>query len=144
MGYVKALTVTNMQIIITKIECRIGQSCKIRYDVLICAGVGKPSRNRSISNSKVSRGLLGTTAKLGTIGSCVTETGAQLTADMLLSRPLPSPELRLVCCLILSFKIVFLTKKKNFVIFFDFISIGLSIGLNLKLKFLFNKVRSES
>jgi hypothetical protein len=30
------------------------------------------------------------------------------------------------------------------VIFFDFISIGLSIGLNLKLKFLFNKVRSES
>jgi hypothetical protein len=143
MGYVKALTVINMQIIITKIECKIGQSCKIRYDVLICAGVGKPSRNRNISNSKVSRGLLGTTVKLGTIGSCVTETGTQLTADMLLSRPLPNPELRLVCCLILSFKIVFLTKK-DFVIFFYFISIGLSIGLNLKLKFLFNKVRSES
>ena len=38
----------------------------------------------------------------------------------------------------------FFNKKKNFVIFFDFISIGLSIGLNLKLKFLLNKVRSES
>jgi hypothetical protein len=58
MGYVKALTVTNMQIIITKIGCRIDQSSKIRCDVLICAGVSEPSRSRDISNSKMSRGLL--------------------------------------------------------------------------------------
>jgi hypothetical protein len=90
MGYVKALTVTNMQIIITKIGCRIGQRSKIRCDVLICAGVGEPSRSRNIPNSKVSRGLLSAAAKLGTMGSCVTETGAQLAAYMLLSRPLPS------------------------------------------------------
>jgi hypothetical protein len=38
----------------------------------------------------VSRGLLSAAAKLGTMGSCVTETGAQLAAYMLLSRPLPS------------------------------------------------------
>jgi len=90
MGYVKALTVTNMQIIITKIGCRIGQSSKIRCDVLICAGVGEPSRTRDIPNSKMSRGLLRAATKLGTMGSCVPKTGAQLAAYMLLSRPLPS------------------------------------------------------
>jgi hypothetical protein len=90
MGYVKAFTVTNMQIIITKIGCRIGQSSKIRCDVLICTGVGEPSRSRNIPNSKVSRGLLSVVAKLGTLNSRVAETGAQLVAYMLLSRPLPS------------------------------------------------------
>jgi len=45
-------------------------------DMLIRAVVGEPSRSRNIPNSKVSRGLLGTAAKLGTIGSCVTEIGA--------------------------------------------------------------------
>jgi hypothetical protein len=91
MGYVKALTVTNMQIIITKIGCRLGQSSKIRCDVLICTGIGEPSRSRNIPNSKVSKELLSAVAKLGTMRSCVFETGAQLAAYMLLSRPLPSP-----------------------------------------------------
>jgi hypothetical protein len=77
--------------IITKIGCRIGQSCKIRCDVLIRAGVGEPSRSRNIPNNKVSKGLLGTAAKLRIIGSCVTEIGAQLAVDMLLYRPLVSP-----------------------------------------------------
>ena len=89
MGYVKALTVTNMQIIITKIGCGIGQRSKIRCDVLICTSVREPSRSRNIPNSKVSIGLLSAAAKLGTIGSCVTKTRAQLAAYMLLSRPLP-------------------------------------------------------
>jgi hypothetical protein len=80
-----------MQMIIIKIGCRIGQSCKIRCDVLIHASVGEPSRSRDIPNNKVSRRLLGTAAKLGTIWSCMTEVGAQLVADMLLSRPLGSP-----------------------------------------------------
>jgi len=90
MGYVKALTVTNMQIIITKIRCRIGQSSKIRCDMLICTGVGEPSRNRDIPNSKMSRGLQRAATKLGTMGSYVPKIGAQLAAYMLLSRPLPS------------------------------------------------------
>ena len=90
MGYVKALTVTNMQIIITKIGCRIGQSSKIRCDVLICAGVGELSRSRNIPNSKMSRGLLSAATKLGTMRSCVPKIGAQLATYMLLSRPLPN------------------------------------------------------
>ena len=90
MGYVKALTVTNMQIIITKIGCRISQRSKIRCDVLICAGVGEPSRNKNIPNNKMSRGLRRATTKLGTMRSCVPKTEAQLAAYMLLSRPLPS------------------------------------------------------
>ena len=76
MWYVKTLTVTNMQMIITKIGYKIDQSCKIMCDVLIRAVVGEPSHSRNIPNSKVSRGLLGTAAKLRTIGSCVTEIGA--------------------------------------------------------------------
>jgi hypothetical protein len=90
MGYVKALTVTNMQIIITKIGCKIGQSSKIKCDVLICAGVGEPSRSRNIPNSKISRGLLSAATKLGIMRSCVPKTRAQLAAYMLLSRPVPS------------------------------------------------------
>jgi len=90
MGYVKTLTLTNMQIIITKIGCRIGQSSKIKCDVLICAGVGEPSRSRNIPNNKMSRGLLSAATKLGTMRSCVPKTGAQLATYMLLSRPLPS------------------------------------------------------
>ena len=53
MGYVKALTVTSMQIIITKMRCRIGQSCKIKCDVLIRAGVGEPNCSKNIPNIKV-------------------------------------------------------------------------------------------
>ena len=90
MDYVKALTITNMQIIITKIGCRIDQRSKIRCDVLICASVGEPSRSRNIPNSKMSRGLRRAATKLGTMGSCVPKTGAQLAAYMLLSRPLSS------------------------------------------------------
>jgi len=85
MGYVKALTVTNMQIIITKIGCRIGQSSKIRCDMLICAGVREPGRNRDIPNNKIRRGLRRAATKLGTMGSCVPKTRAQLAAYMLLS-----------------------------------------------------------
>jgi hypothetical protein len=95
MGYVKALTVTNMQIINTKIGCKIGQSSKIRCDVLICAGVGEPSRSRNIPNSKMSRGLMSDATKLGTMGSCVPKTEAQLAAYMLLSKPLPSTRIAL-------------------------------------------------
>jgi len=56
--------------------------------VLIHTDVGEPSHSRNIPNSKVSKGLLGIAAKLGTMGSCVTKTGAQLAANILLSRPL--------------------------------------------------------
>ena len=77
--------------IITKIGCKIDQSCKIKCDVLICGSVGETSRSRNIPNNKVRRRLLGTAAKLGIIGSCVTEIKAQLAANMLLSRPLASP-----------------------------------------------------
>ena len=80
-----------MKMIITKIGYRISQSYKIRYDVLIRVGVWAPSHNRNIPKSKVSRVLLGTTSKLGTIGSCVTEIRAQLATDMLLCRPLANP-----------------------------------------------------
>jgi hypothetical protein len=41
-----------MQIIITKIDCRIGHSCKIRCDVLIRASVREPSYSRNIPNNK--------------------------------------------------------------------------------------------
>jgi hypothetical protein len=91
MWYVKAFTVTNMQMIITKIGCKIDQSCKIRCDVLIRAGVGEPSRNRNVPNNKMSRRLLGTAVKLETMSSCVTKIWAQLAADILLSRPLSNP-----------------------------------------------------
>ena len=76
MVYVKALTVINMQIIITKIGCKNDQSSKIRCDVLICASVGEPSCSRNIPNNKVNRGLLSAAAKLGTMGSYVPETRA--------------------------------------------------------------------
>jgi len=91
MWYVKALTITNMQMIITKISCRLGQSCKIRCDVLICAGVREPCRSKNVPNSKMSRELLGTAAKLGTMRSCVAEVWAQLAPNILLSRTLSSP-----------------------------------------------------
>jgi len=61
------------QMIITKIGCRIDQSYKIKCDVLIRADVGEPSCSRNIPNSKVSRGLLGTTAKLGIMRSYMTK-----------------------------------------------------------------------
>jgi len=91
MWYVKALTVTNIQMIITKIGCRIGQSCKTRCDVLICTGVKKPCRSRNVPNNKMSIGLLGTVVRLGTMKSCVAKVWAQLAADILLSRPLSNP-----------------------------------------------------
>ena len=74
--------------IITRIGCKISQSYKIMCDVLIRVGVGEPSCSRNIPNNKVSIWLLGTTTKLGIMGSFVTETGAQLAANILVSRPL--------------------------------------------------------
>jgi hypothetical protein len=73
MSNVKALTITNMQMIITKISCRIGQSCKIRCDVMICTGIRELCCGKNVSNSKMRRELLGTAVKLGTMRSCVAE-----------------------------------------------------------------------
>jgi hypothetical protein len=50
--------------------------------------LGNQVAAETFPTTRVSRGLLGTAAKLGTIGSCVTKTGAQLATNMLLSRPL--------------------------------------------------------
>jgi len=61
--------------------------------VLICTCVGEPSRSRNIPNNKMSRGLLSAATKLGTMGSYVPKTGAQLAAYMLLPRPLPNPRI---------------------------------------------------
>ena len=80
-----------MQMIITKIGCKIDQSCKIRCDVLIRDGVGEPSCSKNVPNSKMSIGLLGTAVKLETMSSCVTKIWAQLATDILLSRPLSNP-----------------------------------------------------
>jgi hypothetical protein len=73
MSNVKALTITNMQMIITKISCRIGQSCKIRCDVMICIGIRELCCGKNVPNSKMRRELLGTAVKLGTMRSCVAE-----------------------------------------------------------------------
>jgi hypothetical protein len=73
MSNVKALTITNMQMIITKISCRIGQSCKIRCDVMICTGIRELCCGKNVPNSKMRRELLGTAVKLGTMRSCVAE-----------------------------------------------------------------------
>jgi len=42
MRYGKSITITNMQIIITKIWFWSSQGCKVRCNVLICIGVQKP------------------------------------------------------------------------------------------------------
>ena len=42
MRYREALTINNMQIIITKIQFWSSQGGKIRCDMLICTGIQKP------------------------------------------------------------------------------------------------------
>jgi hypothetical protein len=70
MGYV---IITNMQVIITKIGCRIGQNRKIKRNVFVRIGVWEPSRGRNRTNSKMSRGLVTTTMKTRTLWGCVDE-----------------------------------------------------------------------
>ena len=89
--YRQTYTVTNMQIIITKIGCRIGQSCKIRRNVLVRTGVWEPSRGRNRTNNKMGRGLVTTAAKLSTLQCCVDKEEAQLTLDVLLKRSVRRP-----------------------------------------------------
>jgi len=83
-----------MRIIITKIGCRIGQSCKIRHNVLVCTSVWEPSRGINNTNSKMGRGLLATTTKLGTLRGCVAEGEAQMTHDVMLKIPVRRPRPR--------------------------------------------------
>jgi len=91
MGYGKSLTVTNMQMIITKIGCRIGQSSKIRCNVLVRIGVWEQSAAKNVTNNKVGKGLLATTLKLCTMWSYVVKGEAQLTFDILLRKPVSRP-----------------------------------------------------
>jgi hypothetical protein len=83
-----------MQVIITKIGCRIGQSRKIMRNVLVRTGVREPSRVRNRTNNKINRGLVTTAAKQSTLWGCVAEGEVYLTFDVLLKgpvrRPLPS------------------------------------------------------
>ena len=67
MGYGKIFTVTNMQVIITKIGCKIGQSRKIKRNVLVRIVVWELSKGRKSANNKVSKGLLATAVKLSTL-----------------------------------------------------------------------------
>ena len=80
-----------MQMIIIKIGCRIGQSRKIRSNMLVCTSIREPSRGRNRTNSKMGRGLVMTAAKLSTLRCCVIEGEAQLTLDMLLKRSVRRP-----------------------------------------------------
>jgi hypothetical protein len=61
-GYI--FTVTNMQVIITNIGYRTGQSRKIRRNMLVRTGVWEPSRGKNQTNSKMSRRLVATAMKL--------------------------------------------------------------------------------
>jgi len=87
------LTITNMQVIITKIGTRIDQSCKIRSNVLVRTSIREPISCRNRTNSKMSRGLVVAVAKLSTLRVIVAEGEAELTLDSLLKRlvrrPLP-------------------------------------------------------
>jgi len=73
MGYGYTLIVTNMEVIITKIGCRIDQSHKIKRNVFVRISVREPSRGRNRTNSKMSRGLVTTTTKMSTLWGCVAE-----------------------------------------------------------------------
>jgi len=80
-----------MQMIITKIGCRIGQSRKIRSNMLVRTSIREPSRGRNRTNSKMGKGLVITAAKLSTLRCCVIEGEAQLTLDVLLKRSVRRP-----------------------------------------------------
>jgi len=85
------LTITNMQVIITKIGSRIGQSCKIRSNVPVRTSIQEPISYRNRTNSKMSRGLVVAVAKLSTLRGVVAEGEAELTLDNLLKRPVRRP-----------------------------------------------------
>jgi hypothetical protein len=91
MGYGKILTVTNMQVIIINIGCRIGQSCKIRRNVLVRTSVLEPSMSRSSTNNKIGRGLVTAAVKLRTLWGCVAEVEVEVTLDVLLKWPVRRP-----------------------------------------------------
>jgi len=90
-GYEKALIVTNMQMIITEIGCRLGQSCKIGRNVLVRTSVLEPSRSRSITSSKMGSRLLSTAAKLRALRDCVAKGEAEQTLDVLLKKLVRRP-----------------------------------------------------
>jgi hypothetical protein len=75
------------------IRSRIGQSCKIRSNVLVRTSIQEPISCRNRTNSKMRRGLVAATVKLSTLGGGVAEEEAELTFDSLLKRlvrrPLP-------------------------------------------------------
>ena len=83
-GYGKAITVTNMQMIITEIGCRFGQSCKIRHNILVRTNVREPSRSKNITNNKMGRRLLSFATKLSVLKGCMAEGEVELTFDVLL------------------------------------------------------------
>ena len=85
------LTVTNMQVIITNIWCRIGQSRRIRRNVLVCTSVLEPSMSRGNTNNKIGKGLVTAAVKLNTLWGCVAEVEAELTLDVLLKWPVRRP-----------------------------------------------------
>ena len=91
MGYRKTLTVTNMQVIITKIGSRIDQSCKIRSNVLVRTSIQEPTTYRNRANNKMNRRLVAAASKLSTLGGGVAEGEAELTLDGLLKRPVRRP-----------------------------------------------------
>jgi hypothetical protein len=62
-----------MQVIITKIGCRIGQIRKIRRNVLVRTSVQEPSRGKNRTKSKMGRGLVTTAVKLITLWGCMAE-----------------------------------------------------------------------
>jgi len=84
-------TITNMQVIITKIGSRIGQSCKIKSNMLVRTSIREQISCRNRTNSKMSRGMVAATAKLSTLRGGVAEEEAELTLDSLLKRPVRRP-----------------------------------------------------
>jgi len=83
-GYGKALNITNMQMIITEIWCRLGQSRNIRRNMLIHTSVQEPNRSINITNNKIGNRLLSIAVKLRALRGCVAEREVELTLDVLL------------------------------------------------------------
>jgi len=84
-------TITNMQVIITKIRSRIGQSCKIRSNVLVRTSIREQISCRNRTINKMSRGMVAAAAKLSTLRGGVAEGEVELTLDSLLKRPVRRP-----------------------------------------------------
>jgi len=99
MRYREGLTITNMQIIITKIWFWSSQGGKIMCDVLICTDIRKPINKTGwgeIALHQIGSRLLAITLllELRTVGSCIAEILTQLAAWILplvaLPRALPT------------------------------------------------------